>query len=350
MTPSVPLKDIAEFVGGELCGDGDTPIHGVAALAHAGSGDITWAGSPRYLAMLKDCNAAAVMIPRDAEPPPLPAVRCDDVEWATARLLARFAPPVPGPPAGIDPSARIAPDAVIGRGVCIGPHVVVEAEARVGDQSVLYAGVFVGTGAVVGRACRIWPNVVIREDCRVGDRVEIHPNSVIGADGFGYVFHEGAQHHIAHLGNVVIEDDVEIGACACVDRAKVGSTVVHQGVKIDNLVQVAHNVSIGAGSILCAQAGVAGSTTLGRFVVLGGQVGIRDNITIADGVMVAACSCVPQDVPAGARVAGIPAIDATALLRQAGAVKRLPELLTQVRELTHRIQELEAAANNTTNG
>jgi UDP-3-O-[3-hydroxymyristoyl] glucosamine N-acyltransferase len=180
----------------------------------------------------------------------------------------------------------------------------------------------------------------------LGDRVIVHPGAVIGADGFGYIYRRGAHHKYPHLGIVIVEDDVEIGACACIDRAKTGVTRVQRGAKIDNLAQVAHNVVIGADSILCAQVGVAGSTRLGRLVVLGGQAGIRDNITLGDNVMVAGCSCVPQDVPSGARIAGVPAVDARQYFRQHASLARLPDLITQMRDLARRIENLEAAADH----
>lgn len=350
MTESIRLSDIAKLVGGELHGDGDTVLSGVAAVASAGPQDITWASSPKYVANLADCRAGAAVIPRSAELPPMPAIVCDDVDWAMVTLLGRFAPKTPQPQTGVHKTAIIADDATLGNGVCIGAHVVVESGARIGSDTILDAGVFVGQHCVVGSGCRLWQHVVVRERCRIGDRVILHPQVVIGADGFGLVHRDGVQHRIPHVGDVVIGNDVEIGACACIDRAKVGSTRIGSGVKIDNLVQVAHNVTIGDGSIICAQAGIAGSAQLGKYVVLGGQAGIRDNITLADGVMAAACSCIPQDVPAGARVAGVPAIDATLLLRQMSALKRLPDLLAQVRKLTKRIETLEAATNHSSDG
>jgi len=350
MTESIRLSEIAELVGGELHGDGDTMLSGVAAVASAGPRDITWASSPRYVANLAECRAGAAVVPRSAELPPMPTIVCDDVEWAMVVLLGRFAPKPPEPDPGVHATATIADGTTLGEGVRIGPHVIVEPGARIGDQTILDAGVFVGRDCVIGCACRLWQNVVVRERCRIGDRVILHPQVVVGADGFGLVHRDGVQHRIPHAGDVVIGDDVEIGACSCVDRAKVGSTRIGSGVKIDNLVQVAHNVTIGEGSIICAQAGIAGSAQLGRYVVLGGQAGIRDNITLADGVMAAACSCIPQDVPAGARVAGVPAIDATLMLRQMSALKRLPDLLAQVRTLTRRIETLEAATNHPSDG
>jgi UDP-3-O-[3-hydroxymyristoyl] glucosamine N-acyltransferase len=340
------LADIADLVGGSLCGNGRITITGVAAISSAAEGDLTWVVQPQYADQLGNCRASAVLVGQDLADLPLPAIRCPDVEAALAQVLAWFCPPLPTPPPGVDPTAKVAPSASLGDGAALGPFVVVEDGAAVGPHTVLHAGVYVGPHARIGRDCRLWNNVVVRERCQLGDRVVIHPNCVIGSDGFGYYMRNGRHNRFPHLGRVVIGNDVEIGACSCVDRSKAGTTVIGAGTKIDNLVQVAHNVEIGENCVLCAQAGIAGSAKLGKWVVLGGQVGIRDNITLHDGVRVAACSCVPQDVSAGVNVAGVPAIEARQFLRVIAATHRSPELLAEMRELTKRIETLEAAANH----
>lgn len=346
MTPVRTVKQIAELVGGALRGESDVAISGVATIRDAVAGEITWASHIKFADRIAQSAASAVLVAPDFPEVAIPAIECADVEWALLQLLAEFAPPLPHPPAGVDSSARVHPTATLGPGVAIGPNVVIEAGASIGENARLHAGVFVGARSSVGRASILWNNVVVREGCRLGDRVIVHPGAVIGADGFGYIYRQGAQHKYPHLGTVVVEDDVEIGACACVDRGKTGVTHVQRGAKIDNLAQVAHNVVIGADSILCAQVGVAGSTQLGRLVVLGGQAGIRDNITLGDNVMVAACSCVPQDVPSGARIAGVPAVDARQSFRQNTSLAKLPELIAQMRNLARRIENLEAAADH----
>jgi UDP-3-O-[3-hydroxymyristoyl] glucosamine N-acyltransferase len=260
--------------------------------------------------------------------------------------MSALAPPLPAPPVGVHPSASVAESASLGAGVAIGPNVVIEAGARVGAHTILHAGVSIGQDSSIGDDGRLWNNVVVREGCHIGDRVVIQPNAVIGADGFGYYHHEGRHRHIPHTGRVIIGDDVEIGACSCVDRSKTGDTVIGSGTKIDNLVQVAHNVVIGENCLLCAQVGVAGSAVLGQYVVLGGHVGIRDNIVLHDGVMVGACSCVPQDVPAGTKVTGIPAVESRQFLREHATMRKLPALISQVRELAERVKSLEAAADD----
>jgi len=344
------LSELADLVGGTLRGPGDLRITGVAPLRAAEPGDIAWLSDTRYTARLAETKAAAVLVPASIEKTPQAAIVCASVDHALALVMNHFAPPVPHPPAGVDPTARVAADAVLGADVAVGPYAVVEPGARIGDGTILDAGVYVGADTIVGAHCRFWPYVVVRERCRTGDRVVIHPHAVIGADGFGYYLHQGRHRRVPHIGGVVIGNDVEIGAAACVDRSKTGNTVIDEGAKIDNLVQVAHNVAVGAHSVLCAQVGVAGSARLGKYVVLGGHVGIRDNITLADGVQVAACSCVPQDVEAGVKMAGLPAIEFRQYLREHASLRKLPDVVAQLRELTKRVEELEAAANHPTDG
>lgn len=347
---SATLSELAALVQGELRADAKTRITGVAPLRAAGPGDISWLSDPRHAQRLAETKAAAVLVPRTLADIQRPAVVCASVDHALAQVMNFFAPPVPAPPRGIDPTARIADDAELGADVAIGPYAVVGAKARIGARTVLDAGVVIGAETTLGTDCRLWPYVVVRERCQLGDRVVIHPHAVIGADGFGYYLHEGRHRRVPHIGGVVIGSDVEIGAGSCVDRSKTGNTVVGDGVKIDNLVQVAHNVVIGAHSVLCAQVGVAGSARLGQYVVLGGHVGIRDNIALGDGVQVAACSCVPQDVDAGAKVAGLPAIEFRQYLRENASLRKLPDIVGQLRELIRRVEELEGAADNPPNG
>jgi UDP-3-O-[3-hydroxymyristoyl] glucosamine N-acyltransferase len=340
------LADLARLVSGELRGDGAVTVTGVAPLAVAEAGDISWLSDTRRRSDLETTRAGAVLLPADGPATSQPAVLCASVDHALAQVMRHFAPPVAQPAVGVDAHARVAGDAEIAPDAAIGPHAIIESGARVGSGTVLHGGVYLGAGSRIGRDCVLWPNVVIREGCTLGDRVTIHPNAVIGADGFGFYLHEGRHTKVPHIGGVIIEDDVEIGACACVDRSKTGNTVIRRGVKIDNLVQVAHNAVIGAHSVLCAQVGIAGSARLGDYVVLGGHVGVRDNIVLHDGVQVAACSCVPQDVPAGSKVAGLPAIEFRRYLREHASLRKLPDAVAQLRELVRRVEDLEAAADD----
>jgi UDP-3-O-[3-hydroxymyristoyl] glucosamine N-acyltransferase len=224
--------------------------------------------------------------------------------------------------------------------------VVIGPGSRVGPGTELHAGVFIGGDVTIGRDCVIWPNVVIRERVTIGDRVVIHANATIGADGFGYINRRGRQIKVPQVGTVHIEDDVEIGANTAVDRAKTGVTRIGRGTKIDNLVQIGHNCTIGEDCIIVAQCGVSGSTSLGRGVVLAGQVGLIEHLRLGDGVMVMAQSGVTRDVPSGVVMRGSPAVEARAYARHEAAARRLPEFIKQMRELTKRVARLESSADH----
>ncbi len=350
MTRSMTLRQIAELVHGEVRGDPDRKISQVASVRAAEGDCLTWVSHGRYVAQLGDCRAGAVLVQRDFGPTPMPAILCDNIDQAVVDVLAAFAPELPGPAIGVHATAQVAETAVLGANVAVGENVVIAGDVRIGEGTVLYPGVAIGTGAAVGAGCRLWYNVVVRERCTIGDRVTIHSNTVIGSDGFGFQQRGGRHVRVPHIGAVRIGNDVEIGACCCVDRSKVGETVVGDGTKIDNLVQIAHNVVIGVNCLVCAQAGIAGSTRLGDYVVLGGQVGLRDNIVLQDGVVVAACSSVAHDVPAGTMVAGRPAVEGRRFKRENATVRKLPELVAQLRELIRRVERLETAADDKSDG
>jgi UDP-3-O-[3-hydroxymyristoyl] glucosamine N-acyltransferase len=321
-------------------------VTGIAALSDAGPTDLTMIASDAYLKQFTKTNAVAVIAQRRVR---LPAVTgkvvfvVDDVEKAVADVLTLFAPPVQRPLPGIDPAAKISPLAQLGSECAVGPHAVIGDRARLGSRVAIHAGVVIGDDCQIGDDCDIYPNVVIRERVCIGHRVAIHAGSVIGSDGFGYRW-DGKQHvKVPQIGTVIIEDDVEIGSCVCIDRAKFGATKVGRGTKIDNLVQIAHNVQIGPHSIIVGQTGIAGSVKLGTGVVLGGQTAVRDHITIGDGAMVAARSAIANNVPAKATVSGMPALPHRQSLREQAALRRLPELIVQVRKLQ---EEIEALRNN----
>lgn len=343
-------------------------VTGIASLEDAGPGDLAFCAEKAYFDALRHTAAAVVLVPRkllgaleaagllpsdqearlpapaggDCRPRLAALAVVDDVDHAVVRALSFFAPPVWRPAESVDGSARIDPTARLGDGCRIGPFVVVGPRAVLGRRCVLHAGVIIGSDTVVGDDCELFPHVVVRERCRLGHRVVIHAGSVVGSDGFGYRW-DGKQHvKVPQIGQVVIEDDVEIGSCTCIDRAKFGATVVGRGTKIDNLVQVAHNVRIGMHCIITGQVGLAGSVVVGNGVVFGGQSAVRDHVRLGDGAMVAACSAVAEDVAPRAVVSGLPALPHRQSLREQGALRRLPELVQQTRHVQEQLRQLSA--------
>ena len=337
------LREVADLVGGEVEGDDSVRIERVASLDEASPSDLTFAADRRRGKQLAHCRAAGALVGRGTPGAGMPLVRVDDVQAALIAVLTAVAPPEDLPPAGVHASAVVAEDALLGEDVGIGPGVVIGAGARIGPRTRVCANAVIGADVAVGADAVLAEGVVVRSRCLIGDRVRIGSNSVIGYEGFGYHVVDGQHRRIPHTGGVVIEDDVEIGACSCVDRAKFGQTRIGRGTKIDNLVQVAHNVQIGPGCILVAQCGLAGSLRAGRNVVIGGHAGLRDNIVIGDGARVSACACVAGDVPAGETVAGTPAGPLSVQRRVWVALRKLPDLLKRVASLESRLGKLDAA-------
>lgn len=343
-TLSLTLQQIAQLLGGELIGDGSAMIAGLASVESAGPGELTFADEKhaQHLASSKASGALVTKLPAGA---PMPLIRVANLQAAVFALLARIGE-MEDFPQGIHPSAVIAPDAKVAPAVGIGPGVTVGPRAVVGEGCILCSNVAINADVTIGKDCIFFEGVVIKPGTVVGNRVRIGPNSVIGYDGFGYWTDKGVHRRYPHVGNVVIEDDVELGACSCVDRAKFGSTRLGAGTKVDNLVQVAHNVQVGRGCILVGQCGVAGSAKLGQYVVIGGNAGIRDNITLGNGVQCSAFAAVAQDVPDGEIVAGIPAGPVREKFREIQAAAKLPELLKRVKDLEARLSALESAKNH----
>jgi UDP-3-O-[3-hydroxymyristoyl] glucosamine N-acyltransferase len=339
------LGDIAKLLSHPPLPPGETSITvtGIATLAEATTADLSVVGADAYAKHAVVSKAAAFIVQRKVKLPEgfdRPTLRVDDADLATARVLELFAPPVPRPPAGTDPAARVAASAQLGKDVAVGFNVFVGERVQIGARTVLHPGVYVGDDCVIGDDCVLFPNVSVRERIRIGHRVTIHAGSVLGSDGFGYRW-DGKQHaKVPQIGTVVVEDDVEIGSCVCIDRAKFSETRVGRGTKIDNLVQVAHNVRTGPHCIVVGQAGMAGSVTLGAGVMLGGQCAVRDHVTMGDGAMAAACSGVADDVAPKQIVSGIPSIPHRQGLRELAAMRRLPDLVIQVRKMQEEIEAL----------
>ena len=320
------LKQIAELVDGEIVGNPDLLITGVAGIQDAREGDITFLAYPKYLPFLDRTQATAVITSKEITHSSKPLVRSANPSQAFNRLIHHFAPPKAMPPKGVHASSVVDPSAVLGAEVSIGPCAVIEAGVRVGDRSVIGAGVVLERESIIGADCHLHPNVTIGHGTLIGDRVVIHSGAVVGGDGFGFDTLGGTHARIPHIGIVVIEDEVEIGACVCIDRAKFDKTWIKKGVKIDNLVQIAHNVVVGENSMIISQSGISGSTELGRQVVLAGQVGVTGHIKIGDNVIVGATAGVTKSVPENTIVLGSPAKPIAEQKRIVALISRLPEL------------------------
>ena len=321
-------------------------VTGVAALADAGPADVSMVVSDAYARAVTRTRAVAVLADRRVRLPSSPAIvlAVDDVNAAVSAVLAMFAPPAQRPPPGVHPTAVVSPTATLGVGCAIGPHVVVGDRVVLGPRCALHPGVAVGDDVTIGSDCDLYPHVVLRERVTLGSRVVVHANAVIGSDGFGYRWDGTAHVKVPQIGTVVIEDDVEIGSCVCVDRAKFGATVVGRGTKIDNLVQVAHNVRVGPDCVIVGQTGIAGSATLGAKVTLGGQTAVRDHVTLGDGSVAAARTAIAKDVPAGQTVSGTPALPHRQSLREQAALRHLPALRDEVRRLQEIVEKLTSNA------
>lgn len=343
MSRTYTIRQLAEIVGGSVRGGTDVVISGVAGVSEARSDQVTWVSNLKYARKLEHSKAGAVLVPSDFGPTPMPALLCEHIERSVAKLLGAFAVPAPKPDPGIHPTAIVHETARIGPDPAIGPYAVICADVRVGTSCVIHAGVFIGRGTSIGDHCVLWPNAVVRDGCVLGSRVTIHPNAVIGADGLGFYFDDGQHRKVPHIGGVILEDDVEIGACACVDRAKFGYTVVGQGTKIDNLVQIAHNVRVGDHCVMAALTGIAGSVRVGDYCLFGGQAGVADNVTIGPRTQVIGHSGVLKDVPEGTTVSGFPAHEHGELLRERVWLRRVPALAGQVKDIIARVERLEAS-------
>jgi UDP-3-O-[3-hydroxymyristoyl] glucosamine N-acyltransferase len=329
------LREIADFVSGHLDPSHEAiEVHGPASLVEAGPGDIAFFGNAKYLPALRASQASAVLVPHGCGEEIKPArIWVDNPAEAFAKILVRFAPePIAHPP-GVHPGAIVAPSAQVDPSAHVGPGAIIEAGASIGANSVIGAQCYIGHHASIGADCLLHPRVTIRERCRIGNRVQFQSGAVIGADGFGYEFKDGRHVKIPQTGIVQIDDDVEIGANTTIDRARFGRTWIQQGTKIDNLVQIAHNVRVGAHTIICSQAGVSGSTRIGSCVTLAGQAGIVGHIEIGDKAIVAAQCGLSRNLKPGEIVCGSPAREIQTWKEQAAQVNRLGKLYDRVKKL-----------------
>jgi len=339
------LSELAQLVGGRVIGDEGVEIRRVASIEEAGPGDITFLAHPRYRSYLTPCKASAIIVDPEAaaQGPAEPGksfLQVSQPYVAFAKILHLFTP-VPRYDGQVSPHASIDPTAVLGEEVTIFPHVYVGKGVRVNRGTVLFPGVYLGDGAEVGEDCVLHAQVTVRESCRLGTRVILHAGVVIGSDGFGYAGEGRERIKIPQVGIVEIEDDVEIGANTTVDRATLGRTVIGRGTKIDNLVQIAHNVVVGEHSIIAAQAGIAGSTRIGNEVILAGQVGVVNNVEIGDRARIGPQSGIPRSVAPGALLSGgIEAAPHQEWLKVMTILPHLPKLWSAVRELERKVSQL----------
>ena len=335
------LAELAAELGGSVVGDGSVPIRGVAGIREASPGDITFLANARYEAHLAQTRASAVICDRQPRQCSIPLLQVDNPYLAFQQAVRVFRPDLDRPAAGVHPAAVVAPDAVLGEDVSVGPFCVIEPGARLGARTVVMAGGYVGARAEIGPDGYLYPRVVVREDCVVGARCILHAGVVIGADGFGFAFDSGRYHKVPQVGNVVVGDDVEIGANTCIDRATTDCTRIGDGTKIDNLVQIGHNVSVGRHCIIVAQVSIAGSTVLEDYVTLGGQVGVAGHLRLEKGAMVGAQSGVSRDVKSKEVVSGYPAVPHSIWKRMSVLLMRLPQLFQKTKELEQRVEALE---------
>ncbi|HWD19834.1 MAG TPA: UDP-3-O-(3-hydroxymyristoyl)glucosamine N-acyltransferase [Verrucomicrobiae bacterium] len=338
------VAQVAEKVRGEIVGDGATLLTGFASAENARAGDLTFADKSEHFAAAAQSAASAILTSGEGGPANKVLIRVANARIAAARLLPLFFPPDTHPP-GIHPSATVDATAQIDASAHVGPHCVVGPRAQIGARTALMAGNYVGPDARLGDDVCLFPNVVLYAKTVLGHRVVIHAGTVIGSDGYGYVFDEGRHRKVLQVGKVVIHDDVEIGANSAIDRAALGDTIIGAGTKIDNLVHVAHNVVMGKHCLVMGQSGFAGSTRLGDYVVVASQSGIAGHLKLGHQAMIGAKSGVMRDIPDGGKVLGIPAMPDKQAKRQMIAVQQLPELIRRMRDLEKQVEQLSAKLN-----
>jgi UDP-3-O-[3-hydroxymyristoyl] glucosamine N-acyltransferase len=336
------VRSLAEHVGGTVVGHGaDTVITGISDLRSAQPDQVSFLANAKYENLARESRAGAVLVSlRDSEKFSFTRILVDSPSHAFGKIAQIFAPPPVRHEPGIHPTAAVASNAVVGEGASIQAHAVISAGVRVGARAVVGANCFIGEGSVIGDDAQLYPLVTIRERSILGARVIVHSGVVIGGDGFGYDFQNGRHVKIPHTGYVQIDDDVEIGANTTIDRGRFGRTHIGEGVKIDNLVMIAHNVTIGAHSIVVSQTGISGSTALGHYVTLAGQVGLAGHLQIGDRAIITAQSGVSKDVPAGAVLSGHHALPTRESLRIEALMRRLPELAERLKELEEKVRSL----------
>lgn len=341
------INELAKLVGGTVSGDENTTVNGVAGIGSARDGQITFLSNGKYRDKLQDTDATAIVLSKNEEPTPdIPTIQVDNPDLAFAKIADILEREEQKYQPGVHETSVVADDAKIGDDVSIQPHVTVESGAEIGDGTVIMSGSYIGEDVQIGDDCKIFPNVNIMRQTEMGDRVLVHASSVIGCDGFGYVKEGEERKKIPQLGRVVVEDEVEIGSCVTIDRARFDETRICKGAKIDNLVQIAHNVTVGQNAVIVAQSGVAGSSSIGTESMLGGQSGVAGHLEVGDGVRVAARAGVTKDIDDGEVVSGFPAQPRSKFNRKQVLTRKLPALADHLSELQEKVEHLSKKLEN----
>lgn len=336
------LSEICELVGGNLIGDGDILIYGVAGIKEAREGEITFVANPRYLSQIYRTQASAIIIWEGTQYNGRPMIQVSNPYFAFVKVVEAFSDKALKRGKGIHPTAIIGENVKIGSDAWIQAYSFIGDNAEIGDEVVISPFVYIGENTKVGSQTYIYPMVTIRENIEIGERVIVHSGTVIGSDGFGFAKVSDRHHKVPQIGTVIIKDDVEIGANVSIDRATIGETIIGRGTKIDNLVQIAHNVVVGEDCLIVAQVGIAGSAEIKDRVTLGGQAGVVGHITIGEDAQFAARAGISKNIPSGSCVwSGTPAMPHTKELRLQASMRKLPELISQVRAMESRIIALE---------
>jgi UDP-3-O-[3-hydroxymyristoyl] glucosamine N-acyltransferase len=340
-TTRITVRQLAEQIDAKLIGDGEGYISGVNTVEAADENEVAFISNEKFISKLQQTQAGALITETKFENLTKSQLVVKNVNAGLIKALSIFAPKLAPRKAGIHPRAIVAETAKVSQSAHIGPDVHIDEGAEIGEGSIIAAGCKIGENTKIGDNCRLDCNVVVYHNCVIGNNVIIQANSTIGSTGFGYSHIDGAHKLIPHNGEVIIEDCVEIGANSCIDRAKFGNTIIGAGTKIDNLVQIAHNVVIGKCCLIAGQVGLAGSCKLGDGVVLAGQVGIVDHIEVGNGVIAGARTAIFQDVPGGQIILGVPAVERKLALKVIKAIPRLPKIIEQLRQFSARIKKLE---------
>ena len=340
-------KQIAEFIQGTIVGDENATVHTFAKIEEGMPGAISFLSNPKYTHYIYDTQSSIVLVNKDFTPEKevkATLIKVDNAYESLAKLLNLYEMSKPKK-TGIDPLAYIAPTAKIGENTYIGPFACVGDNAVIGDNTSLHPHATVGSGAKVGSDCILYPHATVYHDCRIGNGCILHAGSVVGADGFGFAPSPEGYEKIPQIGIVILEDNVEIGANTCIDRATMGATVIHKGVKLDNLIQIAHNVEVGSNTVMASQVGIAGSTKVGEWCMFGGQVGLAGHIKVGNKVNLGAQSGVPGSIKDGQNLIGTPPIELKNYFNSSDLFKKLPDMATELNNLKKELEALKKQLN-----